>query len=136
LAERDPCQVLSVLGAEVDHWDVDRTQPYQCEFGIWRDGDPDVLSMRVALEPKIVDIATAGKQHRVSRGIDVYLDPTFCSAVAFGGPPMQRRLAGGDFVDVANVVVRPAVVVDSDEAGCAGTNAVVDVTATAAELYG
>jgi hypothetical protein len=49
---------------------------------------------------------------------------------------MQRRLAGGDFVDVANVVVRPAVVVDSGAAGCAGTNAVVDVAAAAAKLYG
>jgi hypothetical protein len=136
LAERDPCEVLSALGADVDHWDVNRTRPYQCEFGIWRDGYPDVLSMRVALEPKIVDITTDAKQHRVSGGTDVYLDPTFCSAVAFVGPPMQRRLAGGDFVDVANLVVRPAVVVDSDAAGCAGTSPVVEVAATAAKLYG
>jgi hypothetical protein len=107
LAERDPCEVLSALGVDVDHWDVNRTRPYQCEFGIWRDGFPDV-----------------------------YLDPTFCSAVAFVGPPMQRRLAGGDFVDVANLVVRPAVVVDSDPAGCAGTSPVVEVAATAAKLYG
>ncbi len=132
LAERDPCEVLAPLGAEIDHWDVSRTRPYECEFGIWRDGMTDVLSTRVALEPKIVDIATAQKEHRVTGGTDVYLDTTFCSALAFVGPPMQRRLGGGDFVDVANVVVRPAVVVDSGGQNC---QAVVDIAAVAAKLY-
>jgi hypothetical protein len=137
LAERDPCEVLSVIAGDVDHWDVSRTRPYQCEFGMWRDGYPDVVSMRLSLEPKIVDIATADRQHRTSGGgADIYLDPTFCSAITFVGPPMQRRLAGGDFVDVANLVVRPAVIVDSGEAGCADTDLLVDVAGTAAKLYG
>jgi hypothetical protein len=136
LAERDPCEVLAPLAAEVDHWDVNRSRAYQCEFGVWRDGDTEVLSTRVALEPKIVDITTYGKQHQVRDGADIYLDPTFCSAVAFVGPTMQRRLPGGDFVDVANVVVRPAVVVDTGEAGCAGDNKlVVKIAATAAKLF-
>ncbi|MET0698884.1 MAG: hypothetical protein ABWY93_04395 [Mycobacterium sp.] len=132
LAERDPCEVLAQIGPAVDHWDVNRTRPYECEFGVWRDGYPEVLSIRVALEPKIVDIATEGKDHRVIDGADVYLDSTFCSAVAFVGPTMQRRLAGGDFVDVANVVVRPAVVVDGGDSGC---DAAVDIAAQAAKLY-
>jgi hypothetical protein len=137
LAERDPCEMLAALGADVDHWDVDRTRPYECEFGIWRDGDPEVLSILVALEPKIVDIATAGKQMRSSGGVDIYLNPDFCSAVAFVGPPMQRRLAGGDFIDVANLVVRPAVVVDGGETGGAmGCDAAVEISSTAAKLYG
>lgn len=137
LAERDPCEVLPLLGVEVDDWDVSRTLPYQCEFGIWRAGYADVLSVRVALEPKIVDIATEGRQHQVRDGADIYLDATFCSAVSFVGPPMQRRLAGGDFVDVPNTVVRPAVVVDSGEAGCAGDDKlVVGIAAAAAKLFG
>ncbi|CAN5505182.1 hypothetical protein BH09ACT8_BH09ACT8_16320 [soil metagenome] len=137
LAERDPCEVLAPLASEIDHWDVNRTRAYECEFGVWRDGDAEVLSTRVALEPKIVDIATYGRQLQVRDGADIYLDPTFCSAVSFVGPPMQRRLAGGDFVDVADIVVRPAVVVDSGEAGCAGENKlVVDIAAAAVKLFG
>jgi hypothetical protein len=137
LAERDPCEVLAPLASEVDHWDVDRTRPYECEFGVWRDGDAEVLSTRVALEPKIVDIATYGKQLQVRDGADIYLDPTFCSALSFVGPQMQRRSAGGDFVDVADLVVRPAVVVDSGDAGCAGDDKlVVEIAAKAAKLFG
>ncbi|CAN5463418.1 hypothetical protein BH09ACT7_BH09ACT7_31900 [soil metagenome] len=132
LAERDPCEVLASLSRDVDHWDVNRTRPYECEFSIWRDGYPEVLSIRVALEPKIVDITTDDKDHRVTGGTDVYLDQTFCSAVAFVGPAMQRRLAGGDFVDVANVVARPAVVVDGGDTGC---DAAVEIAAIAAKLY-
>ena len=59
LAERDPCEVLSVLAGDVDRWDISSSRPYQCEFGVWRDGDPEVVSMRLALEPKIVDLVTA-----------------------------------------------------------------------------
>ena len=132
LAERDPCEVLSVLAGDVDRWDISSSRPYQCEFGVWRDGDPDVVSMRLALEPKIVDLVTAGAEHRFLDGADVYLDKTFCSATVFVGPPLQRRTPGGDFVDVANVVVRPAVVVDSGTGDC---EPVVDVAGTAARLF-
>ena len=133
LAERDPCEVLSVLAGDVDRWDISSSRPYQCEFGVWRDGDPDVVSMRLALEPKIVDLVTAGAEHRLLDGADVYLDKTFCSATVFVGPPLQRRMPGGEFVDVANVVVRPAVVVDSGTGDC---EPVVDVAGTAARLFG
>ena len=132
LADRDPCEVLSVLAGDVDRWDISSSRPYQCEFGVWRDGDPDVVSMRLALEPKIVELVTAGAEHRVLDGADVYLDKTFCSATVFVGPPLQRRMPGGDFVDVANVVVRPAVVVDSGTGDC---EPVVDVASTAAKLF-
>ena len=132
LAERDPCEVLSVLAGDVDRWDISSSRPYQCEFGVWRDGAPDVVSMRLALEPKIVELVTAGAEHRVLDGADVYLDKTFCSATVFVGPPLQRRMPGGDFVDVANVVVRPAVVVDSGTGDC---EPVVDVASTAAKLF-
>jgi hypothetical protein len=50
----------------------------------------------------------------------------------FVGPPLQRRTIGGSYVDVANVVVRPAVVVDSGTRDC---GPVVDVAGTAATLF-
>ncbi len=31
-AERDPCQVLSVLAGEVESWDVTRSRPYECHL--------------------------------------------------------------------------------------------------------
>ncbi len=134
LAERDPCEVLSVIGDEVDSWDVNRSRPYSCEFGVWRDGDPEVVGLRLSLQPKIVDLATEGSEQRVTPGgQELYLDTTFCSATVFVGPAMQRRLAGGDFVDVENVVVRPAVTVDGGEGDC---SAAVDVAGAAAELFG
>jgi len=134
LADRDPCEVLGAVGADVDHWDIGRSTPYQCEFGIWRDGYPDVVSMRVALEPKIVDVVTEGADHRrTDAGADLYLDRTFCSAVVFVGPPMQRRLPGGDFVDVGDVVVRPAVSVDSGGGDC---EPVLGVANAAAKVFG
>jgi hypothetical protein len=34
LAERDPCQVLAVVAAEVERWDGARSRPYECNFGI------------------------------------------------------------------------------------------------------
>ena len=132
LAERDPCEVLPAIAGELDHWDIGRSTPYRCDFAVWRDGLPAVMSMRLSLEPKIVEVVTEGTDHRTVDGTDVYLDPTFCSAVVFVGPPMQRRLPGGDFVDVDNVVVRPAVVVDSGGGDCAP---VVDVAGSAAKLY-
>jgi hypothetical protein len=132
LAERDPCEVLSAISADVDHWNIGAAQPYECRFGIWRSGLPDVLSLRVHLEPQVVDIATQGRTRREQGGVEVYVDKTFCSAVSFVGAPMQRRLLGGGYVDPRDVVVRPAVVVDTSGKNC---DAVADVTTQAARLY-
>jgi hypothetical protein len=125
--------LLSAIAGEVDNWDIGSSRPYRCDFGMWRAGLPEVVALRLTLEPKIVDIVTDGADHRTIDGADIYLDPTFCSAVSFVGPPMQRRLSGGDFVDVDNVVVRPAVVVDSGGGDC---DPVLEVAAQAAHLYG
>jgi hypothetical protein len=132
LAERDPCQVLSVVGGEVDHWDINRTRPYECDFGIWRNGFPEVVPMQVTLEPQIVDIATDGRERRDRNGVEIYIDTAYCSAIAFVGAPMQRKLVGGDFVDTGAMVIRPAVVVDSGGQNC---DAVADVAVAAAKLY-
>ena len=132
LAERDPCQVLSVVGGEVDHWDINRTRPYECDFGIWRNGFPEVVPMQVTLEPQIVDIATDGRERRDRNGVEIYIDTAYCSAIAFVGAPMQRKLVGGDFVDAGAMVIRPAVVVDSGGQNC---DAVADVAVAAAKLY-
>jgi hypothetical protein len=45
---------------------------------------------------------------------------------------MQRKLLGGDFVGTGEVVIRPAVVVDSGGEHC---DVVTDVAVTAAKLY-
>jgi hypothetical protein len=132
LAERDPCQVLSVLGAEVDHWDVNRTRPYECDFGMWRNGFPEVVPMRLSLKPQIVDIAAEGRERRDRDGVELYVNTAYCSAIAFVGAAMQRKLVGGDFVDTGDMVIRPAVVVDGGGENCI---AVADVAVAAAKLY-
>jgi hypothetical protein len=131
LAEHDPCQVLSAIGAEVERWDITRTRPYECHFGISR--GRDVVPMQVSLQPRAYDTATETRQRRERDGVELLVDPVYCSAVAFVGAPMQRKLLGGDFVGVGDVVIRPAVVVDSGGEHC---DVVTDVAAAAAKLYG
>jgi hypothetical protein len=130
LAERDPCQVLSVVAAEVERWDVTRSRPYACNFGISR--GKDVVPIQVSLAPKMYDLATETRRHRERDGVELFVDPVFCSAVAFVGGPMQRKVPGGDFVGTGDVVIRPAVVVDSGGEHC---DVVTDVAAAAAKLY-
>jgi hypothetical protein len=130
LAERDPCQVLSVVAAEVERWDIARSRPYECNFGIARGND--VVPIQVSLEPKMYDLATETREHRERDGVELLVDPTFCSTVAFVGAPMQRKLVGGDFVGTGEVVIRPAVVVDSGGPHC---DVVTDVATAAAKLY-
>jgi hypothetical protein len=133
LAERDPCEVLSVIGDDVDHWDINSAQPYECHFEMWRAGDPDVVSMQVQLEPELVDNVTDGRERQQRDGVEMYVDHRFCSAVSFVGAPMQRRIIGGGYIDLPNSVVRPAVVVETGGKNC---DAVIDVTMRAAKLYG
>jgi len=130
LAERDPCQVLSVVAAEVERWDVIRSRPYECNFRISR--GKDVVPIQVSLEPKMYDLATETREYRERDGVELLIDPTYCSAVAFVGAPMQRKLLGGDFVGTGEVVIRPAVVVDSGGDQC---DVVTEVAMAAAKLY-
>jgi hypothetical protein len=131
LAERDPCQVLSVLGGEVDRWDIGRSRPYECNFAVKRRGD--VVAVQVSLEPQLFDMTTETRERRDQEGVEIFVDQTYCSAVAFLGPQMQRKLLGGDFVGAGEVVIRPAVVVDSGGEHC---EIVADVATAAAKLYG
>jgi len=130
LAEHDPCQVLSAVASEVERWDVGRSRPYECHFGIFR--GRDVVPIQVSLEPKNYDMATETRQHRERDGVELLVDPVYCSAVAFVGGPMQRKLVGGDFIGTGDVVIRPAVVVDSGGEHC---DVVTDVAVAAAKLY-
>jgi hypothetical protein len=130
LAERDPCQVLSAIGGEVETWDVSRSRPYDCNFGISR--GKDVVPIKVSLQPKMYDLASETRQHLERDGVELLVDHTFCSAVAFVGEPMRRKLVGGDFVGTGEVVIRPAVVVDSGGQHC---DVVTDVAVAAAKLY-
>jgi hypothetical protein len=132
LAERDPCQVLSVIGADVDRWDIDRTRPYECDFTIWLSESRDAVPVQVSLEPQLVDIATADRVRAERDGVELFVDKTYCSAVAFVGAPMQRKLLGGDFIGPGEVVIRPAVVVDSGGEHC---DVVADLATAAAKLY-
>ena len=88
--------------------------------------------MQVSLEPRLFDMATETRQRRDHRGVELFVDETQCSAVAFVGEPMQRKLLGGDFVDTGEVVIRPAVVVDGGGQGC---EVAADVASAAAKLY-
>ncbi len=130
LAERDPCQVLSAVAADVERWDVVRSRPYECNFGISR--DKDVVPIQVSLQPKMYDMATETRLQSERDGVELLIDPIYCSAVAFVGAPMQRRLLGGDFVGTGELVIRPAVVVDSGGGHC---DVVADLATAAAKLY-
>jgi hypothetical protein len=130
LAEHDPCQVLSVAAFEVERWDVARSRPYECHFGISR--GKDVVPIQVSLEPRNYDLATETREHSERDGVELLVDPIYCSAVAFVGGPMQRKLVGGDFIGTGEVVIRPAVVVDSGGEHC---DVVTDVAVAAAKLY-
>jgi hypothetical protein len=130
LAERDPCQVLSVLGGEVDQWDIGRSRPYECNFAVKRRGD--VVPVQVSLEPQLYDMTTETRERRDLDGVEIFVDQSYCSAVAFLGPQMERKLLGGDFVGTSEVVIRPAVVVDSGGEHC---EIVADVATAAAKLY-
>jgi hypothetical protein len=131
LAERDPCQVLSVLGGEVDRWDIGRSRPYECNFAVKRRGD--VVPVQVSLEPQLFDMTTETRDRRERDGVEIFVDQSYCSAVAFLGPQMQRKLLGGDFLGMSEVVIRPALVVDSGGEHC---EIVADVATAAAKLYG
>ncbi len=131
LAERDPCQVLSVLAGEVDRWDIGQSRPYECNFAVKRRGD--VVPVQLSLEPQLFDMTTETREHRDRDGVEIFVDQSYCSAVAFLGPQMQRKLLGGDFVGTGEVVIRPAVVVDSGGEHC---EIVADVATAAAKLYG
>lgn len=131
LAERDPCEALAVLGDDVDHWDVGRSRPHECAFSVKRSGD--VVPIRVSLKPQLFDMANETRERRDRDGAEIFVDETYCSAVAFVGAPMQRKLFGGDFVGEGELVIRPAVTVDGDGERC---DAVVDVATAAAKLYG
>jgi hypothetical protein len=130
LAERDPCQVLSVVGADVDDWKV-APLPYECDFSLRRHGD--AVPIHVSLKPQLYDMATEARDRRDRDGVETFVDQASCSAVAFLGAPMQRKLFGGDFVGTGEVVIRPAVAVDGGGDHC---DVVVDVVTAAAKLYG
>jgi hypothetical protein len=133
LAERDPCEALTAAGADIDHWDIDTQLPYECRFSIWRSGWPDARPLQVHLQPEVVDAATEGLERREQDGVEIFVDRTFCSALSFVGPPMLRRLAGGGYAQIANLVIRPAVVVDFGGDDC---EEAAGLAARAAKLYG
>ncbi|MDT5010186.1 MAG: hypothetical protein QOH57_1803 [Mycobacterium sp.] len=110
LAERDPCEVLSVLTG-ITAWDVAGSGPYRCRFAL--DGE----GLQVRLQPRYADDGA-----------------TECTAFEFVDADMQRRVIGGGYVSLGSVVIRPAVVVeDVDAHDCA---AVAGVAAAAGKLYG
>jgi hypothetical protein len=78
------------------------------------------------------DISTETRQQRNRDGVALFIDLHYCSAVAFVGTPMRRKLLGGDFVGTGEIVIRPAIVVESGGAHC---DVVTDVATAAAKLY-
>jgi hypothetical protein len=130
LAERDPCEVLSVLGATADRWDIPASGPYRCRFAATSDGT--IAAIEVRLEPQLVDAATEGHLRVDEQGVVVYLDPVLCSAVTFFDSKMQRKVLGKGYFDMTDVVIRPAAVIDTDGHDC---NVVTDIAMKAARLY-
>lgn len=132
LAERDPCEVLSVLSDDVDGWNIADAQPYECLFDLRVSGLSEPTSLRVRLTPQVVDSAADRGQRRELEGVELYIDPLSCSATSFVGAPMERNVVGGGSGAPLDVVVRPAVVVDGDTNDC---NVFADVAVAAAHVY-
>jgi hypothetical protein len=126
LALRDPCQLQSVLHAA--HWDVRGSRPHVCALAL-ADGTP----VRVALQPQLFDPVTDTRARRTRDDVNVFVDTSACSATAYVGPPMQRKLLGGDYVRSADVEIRPAVTVGSTTPHC---DIVPGDTVSAAKLFG
>jgi hypothetical protein len=132
LAERDPCQVLSVIGREMTTWNITRGRPYVCDFTL-RDNMSGDTPVQVELKPAMYDLATDTRTQQVRDGVSLLVDEAYCSAVAFlDTTPMRRKLLGGDFVAAGDVVIRPAVVAEGPGEHC---DLVADVAARAAKLY-
>jgi hypothetical protein len=110
LAERDPCEVLSLL-SDITAWDIPGSKPYRCRFAVNGNG------LQVELQPRFIDDG-----------------PTACTAFTFVDPGMQRRARGGGYVSLGSVVIRPAVIVqDIDGNGCGAQ--LTDIAAAAGELF-
>lgn len=131
VAEHDPCHVLAALRDQVGYWDVGHSRPYECHFVLQRLGF-DATPVTVALEPQAYDLSTETRSRLDHDGVEVFVDRGSCTAATFVGPPLRRKLVGGDFVATGAVVIRPAVVVDAGPARC---DAAVDVAAAAAKFY-
>jgi hypothetical protein len=126
LAERNPCQAQSVL--HVARWDVRASRPYACALAL-SDGTP----VRVALQPQLFDLETETRAQRSRDGVDVFVDTAACAATAYVGPPLQRKLLGGDYIRSADLVIRPAVTVGTASPHC---DVATDGAVAAAKLFG
>jgi hypothetical protein len=87
----------------------------------------------VALQPQLFDPVTDTRARRTRDDVNVFVDTSACSATAYVGPPMQRKLLGGDYVRSADVEIRPAVTVGSTTPHC---DIVPGDTVSAAKLFG
>jgi hypothetical protein len=133
LAERDPCEVLDVLGDDVDGWDVDQAGPFDCRFTVWRPGFAEAVPVSLKLAPEVVDASTDGSEQRRRDGVELFVKRAYCTVLSFVGPPLKRKLTGGGYAEIPGIEIRPAVVVDG--AGSSDCEAIVDVAARAAKLY-
>jgi hypothetical protein len=139
LAERDPCEVLTVVEAgswNIASWNIAATATYRCEFEVVRHSDQEAVPMQVALRPRVVDASIDGRELIRIDGVEVYLDRQRCTAVVFVGPRMQRRLGHGRLVDTPDdLQIRQAITVAGGETDCTGPTLAPEVAARAAVLY-
>lgn len=129
LAERDPCEVLSVL--PVEFWDVEYSSPYECSFTTNTDGYDE--SIWLTLRPQLFEEGLDAPTRRDRGGVEVLYDEYYCAADAFVGPQLQPKLTGGNTGSTGDVVIRPAVSVEGDLLDC---ETAIDLAVAAAELYG
>lgn len=126
LAERDPCEILPVLTAA--RWDVDASRPHMCAITL-----AGGTAIRLTLGPQLFEPQTDNRLRQSRDGVVAFVDTQSCTATVFLGPPMRRKLLGGDYLEPGDVVIRPAVTVESTPPRC-GT--VTGIAATAAKLFG
>ena len=133
LAERDPCQVLSVLGTEVKRWDVARSRPYDCTFGIMR--GKEALSVRYSCPCSRRTTTWRPRAGSTANATVSSCSSTRCTARRWRSSVLRCSAGGsaaGFFVGTGEVVIRPAVVVASGGEHC---DVVTDLAVAAAKLY-
>lgn len=126
LAERDPCEILQVITTA--EWDIGASRTHLCAFTL-----ADRKAVRLSLLPQLFEPDSDNRQQRSRDGVDLFVDTQFCTASVFLGPPMRRKLLGGDYQRPSGVVIRPSVMVESVPPNC---DTVSDIAATAAGVFG
>ncbi|GAS99531.1 uncharacterized protein RMCC_6496 [Mycolicibacterium canariasense] len=126
LAERDPCEIVPTLSSA--RWDIGASRAHMCALTL-----TDGTAIRLTLQPQLFEPESDNRLRQSRDGVVAFVDTQLCAASVFLGPPMLRKLLGGDYLQPGDVVIRPAVTVESTPPRC-GT--VTGIAVAAAKLFG